>query len=482
MNAKADHFLKTLFSIDLRALAVLRIALAVLILADLAGRIPLFNVFYVTDSPFPLQLARLECPLWLFPHLFNDSAVFQATLFVLATAFALSLLLGFHTRIACFASWYLLVSMQFRNLNLLSVGDYIMALILFWSIFLPLGSRYSFDQTKIKKNQFPAHLAYSTASAAILLQVAFVYFFASLAKMKGAAWLEGEAVEIVLNAGVWVMPLGEELLQFPSFLVGLTYLTLGIEFFCPLLLFIPIATKYFRYFALLSLFCFHIGIATTIALHLIPFQMTAALIPFLPSDFWDRVEHFFFKTVKNTVDTTPVYLGAGHQWINILLLPILLFISLSNIDRVYSRVSLIPHKIEKIAKSILLEQGWFMYAPSPIAGDYRVYLQGKLSDGSSIHYAIGAERRRWPKTEHWDEAEIFWGQYRARVYLYDKLVIDSKTAETEFFLRWITRRWNEKHPNRQLIQLEMYKVIRWPPLLSDTPSEEIKMLHSLSDF
>ncbi len=95
-----------LFALDVRTLAVFRIALALVLLADLAIRYTDLTTMYVGDGMFPRDQIRLRyTSAWNWSlHFFADTAGFQTALFGLATFAATALLVGWQTRLAAIVS------------------------------------------------------------------------------------------------------------------------------------------------------------------------------------------------------------------------------------------------------------------------------------------------------------------------------------------------------------------------------------------
>src|SRR3990167_3086911 len=91
-----------LFSLDLRALAALRVGLAFLILTDLLNRVRYLTAHYTDQGVFPGAATDqfYQNPFFFSFHSLNGSWEFQAFLFLLAGVFACMLLVGFHTRLA----------------------------------------------------------------------------------------------------------------------------------------------------------------------------------------------------------------------------------------------------------------------------------------------------------------------------------------------------------------------------------------------
>ena len=101
------------------------------------------------------------------------------------------LILGYRTRVSTAIGWLVIGSIQSRNQLLLQHGDYLLRLLLFWSMFLPLGARFSLDARR--RAALPENRFLSVAGGALLVQIACVYVFAGLFKLQ-PTWLDGEAV------------------------------------------------------------------------------------------------------------------------------------------------------------------------------------------------------------------------------------------------------------------------------------------------
>ena len=459
---------KNLFSIDPRALAVMRICMALLVLVDLAQRAPLIPVFHSEDGVYPTHLAAEAAPLAISVHLLGGSMWFQTSLFLLAASAALCLLIGWRTRTMTVLSWFLLTSLHHRNYHLLDFGDDALRLLLFWSIFLPLGCRYSLDARR-KPAVAPGRPAYSIGAAALLLQSAFVFFFAGVSKMRGESWLNGTAILTILRDDTWVRPLGEFLRQFPDLLSWLTYGTMILEVLAPLCLFMPLATHRFRLGSIGALFVFLLGIGFSIQLGSIPLVMSVALIPFLPAWVWNRFEAWVSAKPGSNQQAGELSHRGGptherkHVRVSkdVFIGMILLYVIVANIDAVLSR-RILPQSIHDVAYSLRMDQGWSMYAPDPGEGNSRIIIRGTLPDGRRIQLAPGARREGWKKLEPWDPLEVFWSDYRARMYLHDYIAFNRMKRELHAFVRWVRHRWSAEHPGQVLEDIEVIKQISTP--------------------
>jgi len=281
--------LSNIFSMDLRSLAVFRIGVALVILVDLVIRASDMRMFYSDYGVLP-RIALLEkfsdfSALSL--HLLGGTVFSQAVLFLLAGFFAFGMLVGYRTRWMVFGSWILSVSLQVRNPVVCQGGDLLLRLLLFWSIFVPLGACYSVDSALDTEDKNRPRAIFSMGATALLLQIAFVYWFAAASKWNAPQWSEGKAVYYALNIDQLATHLGLVIRHYPKLMTALTYTVLWFEALGPFLLFMPVWTGYFRMLGVLLLIGLHVGFRATMELGPFPWISSAAALACLPTVFWE---------------------------------------------------------------------------------------------------------------------------------------------------------------------------------------------------
>ena len=101
---------RTVFGIDSRSLAVFRMAIAVLLLVDLAVRATDLRAMYTDDGMFSrAEICLRATSLWNWSfHFGGGSWGYQAVLFGIAAGLACALLAGFETRLATIGSWLMI--------------------------------------------------------------------------------------------------------------------------------------------------------------------------------------------------------------------------------------------------------------------------------------------------------------------------------------------------------------------------------------
>ena len=296
----AQRIIKETFSVDLRSLALLRMGLGAILMADLILRALDLRMFYSDTGVLPrailfekfLNSARFSL------YFVNGNAWFVAMLFFVAFLFAFLLFIGYKTRISTFISWVLLVSLQVRNPLVLNGGDTLLRMLLFWSLFLPLGTKYSLDNAFNKKRDFLPKNFFSAGVTGLFLQVAMAYWFAASFKLHGKSWMSGQAIYYTLNIDQFSTHFGLFLLGFPAILTFLTYFTVSLQIIGPFLLLSPIYKSFFRTLGVSFFVLFHAGIASTLRIGAFPFIGMLSVLAFLPSEFWDYFERRSQKTIK----------------------------------------------------------------------------------------------------------------------------------------------------------------------------------------
>lgn len=270
-----------LFAIDLRALAALRIALGGLSLVDLALRAGDLTAFTTEDGVLPAALARRIALPGAWSIHFATSTAEGATLFAAHALAAVALLLGWHSRIAAAATWFLYVSLHHRNVAIEQGGDDVLRVVLFWMLWLPLGARLSLDARRAAR-PLAADRVSSIASAALMLQIAAVYWIGFLHKL-GDVWFSGEAAWHALSHDQVGRPWAQRLLlPHPALVALLGRVVLWLELVLPTMLFVPWRTELFRIAAIAGIVALQIGLGVTLEVAHFPWVSALVLVVFLP--------------------------------------------------------------------------------------------------------------------------------------------------------------------------------------------------------
>jgi vitamin K-dependent gamma-carboxylase-like protein/DCC1-like thiol-disulfide oxidoreductase len=292
--ARIAFCLRDAYSLDLRSLALFRIALGAVLIGDLLVRASDLTVFYTDFGVLPRAalLDHFSEADRFSIHLLSGQFIFQAALFLFAGLLALMLMLGIRTRLAALASWFMLVSVQMRNPAILQGGDVYLRVLLFIAIFLPLGAVYSVDSAlspvQDEERKRGGYSYFSTPGLALIAQIAMLYGFAVLLKTAPEWRKEYSAVYYALSIQQMSTPVGHFLLHFPKLLPWLTRETLLHEGCMPFLLLTPILAGPARLLAVVLIFALHIGLGLSIRLGHFPYIACLAALPLIPTWFWQR--------------------------------------------------------------------------------------------------------------------------------------------------------------------------------------------------
>lgn len=475
----------SLFSIDLRSLAVFRMALGVLLLADLYIRVQDLSAHYTDWGALPrdVLIPHFSNPIPLSVHLATGSTLGQALIFLLAGVFALGLLVGFRTPVVTCLSWLLLLSVQARNPRVLHCSDDLLRLLLFWGMFVPLGARYSLDSLFRRSGSDGPPLptgVRSVGTAALLLQVCLVYWCTAAFKSWDVWWREASAVYYALSIDQIVAPFGLWLLGFPDLLALLSRATLALELVGPCLVFVPFLTPWLRLCVIGAFVSFHLGLALCLSIGAFPYISMVSWLVFVPGLVWERGRPLLPKTLRqrfggspgvsgsaaaapslaqapgvSPVGPNPVRASRLSQGLAAFFLVYILLWNLLGFEATASYVrSIFPPYASVVGHLLRLEQRWDMFSPSPLEGEGWFVVPGTLKDGSRVELWTGRRGMSWekplsvaasyPNNRWWKFMEaIYPGQHE-------------REAALDAYAGYLCRDWNARHAGQE--QLETFQI------------------------
>jgi hypothetical protein len=465
--AKLRERVRLLLGIDLRSLALFRITCGLLLLVDLAGRARLLEANYTDFGAHPraVALAYREPNLLPSLHWLAGSLRVEAGLFAVAAAVALLLLVGWRTRIATVLSWFLLVSLHARNELVLDGGDHLLRHLLFWSMFLPLGARWSLDARQ-RASPLADPIVFTPASAALLLQVASVFLVTGLAKT-GPEWTDGTAIRYAIDRRWWTLPVGDWLLAHRWLPELLTPLVRWGEILGPLALFSPLWAIPLRALAIVGLLGLLTGLGLGLRLNLFPFIAGSGLLLFLPPACWDALGRR--SAVFRRIPEAPPAPRAGwrrgaatlgHGAVLALLLLLAVWMNARTLDEALSP----PPALARIGAALRIEQGWKMYAPSPKHVDVWFEHRGRLANGAPV------DLDRATGGAGWAEVERAWRDYRFQ-YQLQKLAATKLQPSLRAYAAWLCRRWNlDRTGGSRLEHVSVVPIVQ-PIAIRDEPEQ-----------
>ena len=292
-KGKLQTKLEEIFAFDLRSLALFRMGLALVIIADLFIRFGDIQAHYSDYGILP-RTALIEeflQPWYWSIHLLSGEPLVQQLLFGFAIFFALLLLIGYRTRFATIASWAMIVSLHNRNPALIFAGDDTLRAILFWAMFLPLGANYSVDSAlNTSSNPLPKRVL-SGATVGFIFQLCYIYMFSAWFKHQSPIWsAEGHAVYYALSFDQYATGFGQFLLGLTPLLKTMTFSALWFEWLGALLIFIPFRTNFCRCVAIVAFISLHISFGLSFTIGIFPALCMFIWLTFIPSSVWDWLD------------------------------------------------------------------------------------------------------------------------------------------------------------------------------------------------
>jgi predicted DCC family thiol-disulfide oxidoreductase YuxK len=289
-QSKVSQIIQDIFSFDLRSLALFRLGLALVIIADLIIRFQDIPAHYSDAGLLPRTTLINEFlnPWYWSVHLVSGQVFIQQLLFIFALFLALLLLIGYRTRLVTIASWIMLLSLHNRNPALLFAGDDTLRAILFWAMFLPLGASYSIDSALNTSSKPLPKQVISGATVGFLFQICYIYMFSAWFKHQSPLWSEsGSAVYYALSFDQYATGFGQFLLTLKPLLPIMTFGALWFEWLGAFLLFVPWKNYFFRGIAIVSFILLHISFGLTFRIGIFPALCIAAWLAFIPTKAWD---------------------------------------------------------------------------------------------------------------------------------------------------------------------------------------------------
>jgi hypothetical protein len=459
--------------LDLRSVALLRIGIAVCLLIDLAGRAADLQAHYTDAGVFPRDAAIETADAWHISfHLANGQFIFQAILFAMAALAAGCLLLGIKTRFAAIASWVFIVSLQNRNFIILNGADVLLRMILFFSLFLPLGARFSVDRLR-SVSRPPAETSWIATPGTVfyVLQFMFVYIFAGLIKSEIPAWREGVGLAYALRSPEFVEPLGSVFVENVTAMRLFNGVVIYGELFGSLLLLLSAWTAAARIALVIAFSALHLLIAATMSVGMFPLVGIVAALAFLPSSFWDRAGRRVSKQMPSLArgaERLAVWLRppvrarldplpegpppALRRWgASLFGAGCMILVLLCNIATFRPLPFLIPEKLQWITPLLRLEQRWDMFAAPLTSGGWFV-IPARLTSGLEVDLAT------MKPGVSWDEPPLVADTYanaRWKKYFMN-ISIPPYSQHRLLFGRYLCRSWNESHPGAE--SLEAFKI------------------------
>lgn len=457
---KISNQLKSIFTLDIRSLSIMRIGIGLTLLLDLIIRSKDLTAHYTDNGVLPQEL--LFRSYWNEFHFsfftITGNAYMQMLLFLLYGVCILVLIAGYRTRIFTILCWLFLISFHNRNPLVHQGGDDLLRLILFWGIFLPWGNYFSIDYI-IKKNDHNPNYVFSLAVAGYIFQIFAVYFFSAVLKSSPEWRSEFTALYYALSFDQIVLPISKWIYQFPGLLKILTATVFYLELYAPFLLFLPIFIKSSRTLFFLVIGGLHIGIALTLNVGLFPLISIISMIGILP---FENINLVFKKITRNkTFRLKQVFLPGEYDGTMESSLPVsliaafsLFYMLLWNLYSAGSFEYFEKPRYNWIGHTFRLDQHWGMFAPGVFKDDGYFIFQGKTESGKEIDILRDGKDIEYKRLEG---ATGVFKEDRWRKYSENLLFIHNAGIRP-YYCNFLMKNWNNDHHDQKIEKLNIIYV------------------------
>ncbi|MBX3158124.1 MAG: HTTM domain-containing protein [Deltaproteobacteria bacterium] len=357
-----------MFTLDVRSLALMRIAVAATVLADLGYRAVHLTEHYTDDGVLPRETARGLS--WIADASLlavSGSPLWAGLVFAVAAALAVATLVGFRTRIATPLLWLAMLSIQHRDPLLWDHRDVLFSASLCCGALLPWGDAFSVDA----RGRGAARTYTGAPAALYVVQLACIYLFAALLK-DGPEWRSDfTAVERAISVEYWARPAAHALLDHPSLAAALTAGVLVFEAALAPLLLSPWRTALVRWIAVAGLCALQVGFFVFLWLDTFPMIAAAMTLGLVPSSAWSR-------PAVAVVDRSRRRSGLACA--------LIVYVVALNLASLHAE----PGGVARAPAELLgLRQNWSMFAPSPSRLDGWFLVLARDRDGATSDLLTG---------------------------------------------------------------------------------------------
>lgn len=455
--------IRSVFTLDLRALALLRIALSFVLMADLIFRFADLKAFYTGGGVLPLEaLFRHHWdPFYFSLFTTNDNHYLQTLLFAVNFLCVFCLLIGYRTKLFSILVWIFLISIHNRNPLVMQAGDHLLRMLVFWGIFLPWGYLFSVDSRKTifveKRHSFE-----SFAGFAYICQIAFLYYFSALIKSSAEWRSDFTALYYALSIDQITRPIGELLYPHYDLLKALTAGTFYLELILPLFLFIPFYNAWFRMVTIVATVMLQMGIFATMNVGLFSAISMVMMIGIIPGSFLDWISSRFSRSInalkglgrrlasrfrsKTKEQLAPPKPSLSSEIVVTLALIYVLGWNLQTIGK-----KAIPDSLLWVGSLFKLQQHWAMFAPTVYKDDGWFIYQGTTEDGREIDLLKDGSPVTYEKAER--VADLVksdrWRKYG------ENIIMKSNIHFRPYFCNFLLNEWNSANPESPVAQLNV---------------------------
>tara|TARA_B100000795_G_C22781684_1_gene432623 strand:- start:139 stop:1590 length:1452 start_codon:yes stop_codon:yes gene_type:complete len=368
------------------------------ILYDIFERARFTSFFYSNKGILPIYTLYDEkymlnkISLLTEPKLGN---IWPYIFFGIGVIFTLTFMLGWYTRLSNFILWIVVLSYNNRNPLINTAGDSYLRIYLFWSMFLPMGVKWSID-----KQPVPNNLISNGSTFAFKFSLMISYVCAAIEKMNNSwNWSTGNAVETLMHSQ-WFIPhyISKVFLAYPSICKFLSYSTIYYELVGTFLLFHP--NEAIQILSSILFISFHLGLASTMNLGIFPYVCMAYWISTFPSIVWPLFKPKIAQKQKIVT----------HKFSAFFVLFVIIPLHIARLPQFNITTLNIQWQLIRLTG---LSCRWNMFAPEPFYGDGWFRMPSILKNGTQIDLIPFITESGENIHELWatDEEKLSWEKY-----------------------------------------------------------------------
>ncbi len=383
--------IETMFGIDYRALAFVRMFIGLILICDLGVRASYVNDLFTDQGMLPRSLRYEMCNAcgavwWISPYMLSGEAWFQLSLMGVAAAVSASFMVGYKTFWSTLLSWFFFSAILGRHPYLQQGGDVLLRCLLAWSIFLPMGAVWSVDAWRCKSTRPSTKTIVSLATAMVLFQLSIMYVATALLKTDDVWHKTFDATYYALNLHHFTTNTGYLATQYPDFLRAGTWFTWWLEYIGPMLLFVPmaVASRWTRFIVPILFMGFHLNTMIMMQIGFFPYICIVYWTIFLPSWVWDRAE----KVARILPSLPASSLATWESWQlkHIMVITMSIYMVWVNAARHGKPpyIDVLPEPVATFGRVTGLDQHWVMFSPGVWDRGSWMQIRGVTSEGKEV--------------------------------------------------------------------------------------------------
>ena len=264
-----------MFEVDIRALGIFRIALGLIVLVDQSVKLMDWHAFLGPDGLAAREIS-LEIVGWQSWSIYwmTEHRGWPYVLEVARGVAGVLLVFGVRSRTMAGITFVLVISSINYNALYMYGGDLVLAVSLFFAMFLPIGGRYSLEA--LWHGQDTRRSFRSIGSAAYVTQVLLIFFMAGIMKTHPSWTSDYTAISMALHLEQFATESARLWRQYDTLTQILTFIVIWIEWVGPVVAILP------------GVWCRSIGVGALLILEIgIWFSLEVGLFPYISFIFPD---------------------------------------------------------------------------------------------------------------------------------------------------------------------------------------------------